>query len=209
MTTAVTKESLAARIADLESGARSLKEDYTLAAYKMLLATMEAEPVYQVEGTVKKDENGAVTRLEWVDVSLSEATRANDDFGLLVRTLYKLPPAPVELANIALPHSWFDGEGVEVMSADEVKRACRAATIAAVPQVVPGKWIPVREQKPENKPGSYEYLVFETLNNRVNHDYWNVPSEVDNAFTPFWNHYGENVTHWMPLPSAPQEVKGG
>ena len=41
----VTKESLAARIAELESGARSLKEDYTLAAYKMLLATMEAEPV--------------------------------------------------------------------------------------------------------------------------------------------------------------------
>lgn len=45
MTTTVTKESLAARIAELEYGARSLKEDYTLAAYKMLLATMEAEPV--------------------------------------------------------------------------------------------------------------------------------------------------------------------
>ncbi|HEE0811793.1 TPA: DUF551 domain-containing protein [Klebsiella pneumoniae] len=69
-------------------------------------------------------------------------------------------------------------------------------------------WIQVSEQKPENKPGSYEYLVFETLNNRVNHDYWNVPSEGDDAFTPFWNHYGEHVTHWMPLPAAPQEVKG-
>lgn len=45
MTTTVTKESLAARIAELESGARSLKEDYTLAAYKMLLTTMKAEPV--------------------------------------------------------------------------------------------------------------------------------------------------------------------
>lgn len=45
MTTAVTKESLAARIAELESSPRSLKEDYTLAAYKMLLATMEVEPV--------------------------------------------------------------------------------------------------------------------------------------------------------------------
>lgn len=45
MTTTVTKESLTARITELESGARSLKEDYTLAAYKMLLATMEAEPV--------------------------------------------------------------------------------------------------------------------------------------------------------------------
>lgn len=48
MTTTVTKESLAARIAELESGPRSLKEDYTLAAYKMLLETMEAEPVAEV-----------------------------------------------------------------------------------------------------------------------------------------------------------------
>ncbi|HFZ2272439.1 hypothetical protein [Klebsiella pneumoniae] len=37
--------------------------------------------------------------------------------------------APVVLEDIALPHSWFDGEGVEVMSADEVKRACRAAML--------------------------------------------------------------------------------
>lgn len=41
----VTKESLAARIAELESSPRSLKEDYTLAAYKMLLATMDSDPV--------------------------------------------------------------------------------------------------------------------------------------------------------------------
>ncbi|WKG73439.1 DUF551 domain-containing protein [Klebsiella pneumoniae] len=72
---------------------------------------------------------------------------------------------------------------------------------------VPGKWIPVSERMPENKPGSYEYLVFETLNNRVNHDYWNVPDKGDDAFTPFWNYYGGHVTHWMPLPAAPQEVK--
>ena len=70
---------------------------------------------------------------------------------------------------------------------------------------VPGKWIPVSERMPEDKPGCYEYLVFETINNRVAHDYWNVPD--DGEFTPFWNHYGEHVTHWRPLPSAPQEVK--
>lgn len=95
MTTTVTKESLAARIAELESGPRSLKEDYTLAAYKMLLAAMEAEPVYQVEGTVEEDENGQVTKLEWVDAPYSVAVMACDEFGLLTRTLYKSPPAPV------------------------------------------------------------------------------------------------------------------
>ncbi len=100
----------------------------------------------------------------------------------------------------------------------KVISACRAAMLAADPHdtpalnpvqsvvTVPGKWIPVREQMPESKPGSYEYLVFETLNNRVNHDYWNAPDKGDDAFTPFWNYYGEHVTHWMPLPAAPQEV---
>ncbi|MFM4053685.1 DUF551 domain-containing protein [Klebsiella quasipneumoniae] len=97
--------------------------------------------------------------------------------------------------------------------------ACRADMLAAAPHDTPalnsvqsvvtaqGKWIPVSEQMPENKPGCYEYLVFETLNNRVNHDYWNAPDKGDDAFTPFWNYYGEHVTHWMTLPAAPQEVK--
>lgn len=89
--------------------------------------------------------------------------------------------------------------------------ACRAAMIAAAPQspgsepaTVPGTWIPVNERLPENKPGSFEYLVFETLTNRVNHDHWNVPGAGE-EFTPFWNHYGDYVTHWMPLPAGPKE----
>lgn len=72
-------------------------------------------------------------------------------------------------------------------------------------QPVPDKWIPVSEQMPENKPGCYKYLVFETLNNRVNHDYWNVPDKGDEVFTPFWNHYGDHVTHWMPFPTFNQK----
>ncbi|HED1766459.1 TPA: DUF551 domain-containing protein [Klebsiella pneumoniae] len=99
-------------------------------------------------------------------------------------------------------------------------RLCWRAMLAAAPHdtpalnsvqsvvTVPGKWIPVSEQMPENKPGSCEYLVFETLNNQVNHDYWNAPDKGDDAFTPFWNYYAGHVTHWMPLPASPQEVKG-
>ena len=99
---------------------------------------------------------------------------------------------------------------------DGIKRIVRE--LAAAPHDTPAlnsvqsvdsvadRWIPVSERMPENKPGSYEYLVFETLNNRVNHDYWNVPDKGDDAFSPFWNYYGGHVTHWMPLPAAPQEV---
>ncbi|HEJ9371194.1 TPA: DUF551 domain-containing protein [Klebsiella oxytoca] len=112
-------------------------------------------------------------------------------------------------------HAWNHG----VLAVMAKYDACRAAmlhagtltnegTIQAVNSPVIPEWVPVSERMPENKPGCYEYLVFETLNNRVNHDYWNVPDKGDDAFAPFWNYYGEHVTHWMPLPAAPQEVKG-
>lgn len=42
--THVTKESLSARIAELESGTRSIKEDYQLEAYRMLLGLIDNEP---------------------------------------------------------------------------------------------------------------------------------------------------------------------
>ncbi|MCB8448170.1 hypothetical protein [Klebsiella aerogenes] len=41
--TQVTKESLSARIAELESGTRSIKEDYQLEAYRMLLSLIDNE----------------------------------------------------------------------------------------------------------------------------------------------------------------------
>ncbi|MFV5926726.1 hypothetical protein ACLIKC_06550 [Klebsiella aerogenes] len=41
--TQVTKESLSARIAELESGKRSIKEDYQLEAYRMLLSLIDSE----------------------------------------------------------------------------------------------------------------------------------------------------------------------
>ncbi|HIH9595241.1 TPA: hypothetical protein ACYVCF_003096 [Klebsiella pneumoniae] len=72
MTQSVTKESLIARIADLEYGARSLKEDYTLAAYKMLLATMEAEPV--AYSLIFRNMDGALNN--YINTNTTFATRA-------------------------------------------------------------------------------------------------------------------------------------
>ncbi|HEM7941216.1 TPA: DUF551 domain-containing protein [Citrobacter freundii] len=84
----------------------------------------------------------------------------------------------------------------------------RVAYEAGNSPVTPDGWIPVSEKMPPNKPGSYEYIVFDSLNNRAHHDYWNVPDGSCDDFSPFWNHYGKYVTHWMPLPAAPQqEVK--
>ncbi len=74
----------------------------------------------------------------------------------------------------------------------------QAATKAAVP-----KWIPVSERLPEFKQGCYEYLVL--TDGKVQHDYFNCPFSGGDYFEPFWNHYGERVTHWMPLPNPPKE----
>lgn len=87
MTTTVTKESLAARIAELEYGPRSLKEDYTLAAYKMLLATMEAEPVAENIRIA-----GALAGLSWPNTALGN--KAVIQAAIEALRAYRVQPAP-------------------------------------------------------------------------------------------------------------------
>lgn len=97
----------------------------------------------------------------------------------------------------------------------EVKgwNACRAAMLAADPQLpdsdpatVPGKWIPVSERMPEDE---QEVLTI----NRMGHRF---VSFFDKHSGLFFDRLDAPaacciehvlVTHWMPLPAAPQEVK--
>ncbi|AVO96968.1 TPA: DUF551 domain-containing protein [Klebsiella pneumoniae] len=80
--------------------------------------------------------------------------------------------------------------------------ACRAAMLAAAPQspgsepaTVPGKWIPVSEQMPENDGA---YLCWD--NRYVTTYAFIFGAWQANQFV------AKNITHWMPLPAAPQEV---
>lgn len=89
--------------------------------------------------------------------------------------------------------------------------ACRAAMLAAAPQspgsepaIVPGKWIPVSERMPDEnaeqqvlacfKGGDISTLYY--FEGRWDDAYGIVPIRQD-------------VTHWMPLPAAPQGVIHG
>ncbi|EJN6672086.1 DUF551 domain-containing protein, partial [Escherichia coli] len=134
------------------------------------------------------------------------------------------PPAPVAVPEcfkrllhhaygMTMGHDWNKGTmaGHHRAKLCQAVDECRAAMLQGAEPVsnrdeLPDGWVACSDRMPENKPGSYEYLVFESLNNGVHHDYWNVPDVGDNCqFTPFWNHYDRYVTHWMPLPAAPQQ----
>lgn len=127
-----------------------------------------------------------------------------------IAPLFTAPPAPVSVPAAMEMDDDFDSAFEHGKAVGW--NACRDAMLQGADgnsPVIPDGWVACSERLPENKSGSYEYLVFEGLNNRVQHDYWNVPDAGDDCqFTPFWNHYGRYVTHWMPLPAAPrQEVK--
>ncbi|MGX7635316.1 DUF551 domain-containing protein [Klebsiella pneumoniae] len=83
--------------------------------------------------------------------------------------------------------------------------ACRAAMLAAAPQspgsepaTAPGKWIPVSERMPETDGNYWGWWSESKRQGPV----WFIKSELQAQFQ------SSEITHWMPLPAAPQEVKG-
>lgn len=93
--------------------------------------------------------------------------------------------------------------------------ACRAAMLAAAPQspgsepaTVPGKWIPVSERMPEV---GVKVLCFpvkdEPIHATFNGQLWLQDVSWSGSEEPIDNVIPVTVTHWMPLPTGPQEVK--
>lgn len=68
---------------------------------------------------------------------------------------------------------------------------------------VPGKWIPVSERLPEDS-GRYWCYVEEQNDLGKSHYQWNCSWNGDRWWVE--SEGGGIVTHWMPLPAAPQEV---
>lgn len=155
-----------------------------LEAAEKRIAELEAEPVSQTYNLPELIEGMEVS----IDVSTCDADLGNRYFGTVTEAL-ELDTAKngyILLVQDAEPN--FDVNGNS--------------------PVTPDGWISCSERMPENIPGSCkEYLVFDGLNNKVHHDYWVVPDGDSAPVASFWNHYGAHVTHWMPLPEPPQEVK--
>ncbi|MCQ0724238.1 DUF551 domain-containing protein [Klebsiella pneumoniae] len=127
------------------------------------------------------------------------------DLPFRLRSAANAQPAPVVPEEKPIPNtlSMYAVDAVAAIAEVKGWNACRAAMLAAAPQstgsepaTVPGKWIPVSERVPTKQDGS----VFLTWNGQY------IGKELF-LMGSFQCLKPEIITHWMPLPAAPQEVK--
>ncbi|MCQ8734578.1 DUF551 domain-containing protein [Klebsiella pneumoniae] len=182
-----------------------------LAAFR--LAAMDSEPVAIIDqANLDYLRSGA-------DADVWPPEREEMGDVLLYRHPQPAPVVPVVLDFKKLARELVDNlvdcggldEGVKEKYLEWAEKTCRAAMLAAAtqspgsePATVPGKWIPVSERMP---------IEFEAV---IAFDGDQVYGEAmyssDDGFTidgyePCDRLNLQNVTHWMPLPSAPQEAK--
>ncbi|EHN8807376.1 DUF551 domain-containing protein [Enterobacter roggenkampii] len=197
----ITKEWLQQKIADMEA----IRDDIpfglgedgtnTLAAMRIALASLEAGPVGYIDA-------------EYTDLIKSahiESCSVYSEPGEGFIALYAAPPAPVSVPDAMEMDDDFDSAFEHGKAVGW--NACRAAILQRA-EPVQG-WIPCSDRMPTK---NHRVLIFINFNSDT------VPPSIHDAqFTgstfrrgnatvnvfPLEDGYG--VTHWMPLPAAPQQ----
>ncbi|HBV9688999.1 TPA: DUF551 domain-containing protein, partial [Klebsiella variicola] len=99
------------------------------------------------------------------------------------------------------------GAGVWFDLPFRLRSAANAQSPGSDPATVPGKWIPVSERMPEV---GVKVLCFpvkdEPIHATFNGQLWLQDISWSGSDEPIDNVIPTSVTHWMPLPAAPQEV---
>ncbi|HDX2327100.1 TPA: DUF551 domain-containing protein [Escherichia coli] len=157
---------------------------------------------------------------QWYVTNDEERARELAWDGVKVEQLYRhAHPAPVVLDGYVMVPVEPNGDMLAAAqdaygeTDGDIASTLRAAMLAADPQLpgsdpatVPGKWIPVSERMPEdeqevltiNKMG-HRFVSFFDKHSGLFFDRLDAPAAccIEHVL----------VTHWMPLPAAPQEVK--
>ena len=163
---------------------------------RMALAGMEAEPVAWAHRLINK-RNGVVH--PWVYGSAEACPSEGDIFNIEVMPLYTVPPAPVSVPAAMEMDDDFDSAFEHGKAVGW--NACRAAMLQSFGNseqlnspVIPDGWVACSERMPETM---VSVLVTGTW---FHHSvaFWDGLSWCDLDFE-------QPVTHWMPLPSAPQQ----
>lgn len=182
---------------------------------EIALASLEAEPVawrYRFVHTPKSEEHGSPFTTDWVLAHSEEECNPSDCFDR--QPLYTAPPAPVSVP---------DESAVELLATDLMKRidkitgerhsvatlsslrvsiveSCRSTMLqgaAGNSPVIPDGWVACSERMPEDAQWcavntEYGYYV----------QCW---SEGQGWLGDEISIPNSDVTHWMPLPAAPQQ----
>ncbi|HFN7784240.1 TPA: DUF551 domain-containing protein, partial [Escherichia coli] len=154
-----------------------------------------------------------------------------DDFErkhLVIEGIYAAPPAPVVPEEKPMPNplSMYAVDAVAAIAEVRGWNACRAAMLQGkseqpqnaqqnIPENIPGGnspvttdgWISCSERIPEDTK-----MLLAFSQGEIVAAYWNwVVNPIDykkyRAFTYLSGNILDDVTHWMPLPEPPQEVK--
>lgn len=180
-------------------------------------STREKAEAYGKGGSYEMRSDG---RLEWVP---------NTALDPVVVPLYRhaqpAPVVPVGLEHLRsivadprlLPRrkEWIGGQQFSYVLLEEVEaivdEACRAAMLAAAqqspgsePATVPGKWIPVSERMPVEFEAVIAFDGDQVYGEAM---YSSGDGFTIDGYDPCDRVQLQSVTHWMPLPAAPQEVK--
>lgn len=180
------------------------------ALFEIALAAMDSEPVELPLDYLQGHKDG----LEWA-AQLAEANHPETgdwlyddpiDLAKAIRKGPDMPPAqPVADSE---PVIVVGDDGGDALSYRRLIQSFEPGTklyLHAQPAPVVSGWIPVSERLPEE--GGRYWCYVEEQNSLGKSHYqwncsWNEGAWSDKALTG-------RVTHWMPLPAAPQEVKDG
>ncbi|EGK5833392.1 DUF551 domain-containing protein [Escherichia coli] len=206
MTTFTNKElikEIKERISSLE-----VRDDIERRAYEIALASLEEDPVAWLHS-----DNGlgipAITRSKHIaDSWLSK--------GWYVQPLYIAKPVPVvpdarpSLNNgiVGFDEGWNACRAAMLHGAEPVNQTYKLNKLSGNSPVTPDGWISCSERMPNDKQyvwcwgkpyGWTECDTFEGYYDWSRNKWWAV---TDDGEEP-----ASKVTHWMPLPEPPQEVK--
>lgn len=185
------------------------------ALFEIALAAMDSEPVELPLDYLQGHKDG----LEWA-AQLAEANHPEtgdwlyDDPIELAKAIRKGPDMPpAQSVADSEPVIVVGDDGGDALSYRRLIQSFEPGTklyrhAQPVP-AVPGKWIPVSEQMPEV---GVKVLCFpvkdEPIHATFNGQLWLQDISWSGSDEPIDNVIPTSVTHWMPLPAAPQEVRG-
>ncbi|EHD1533928.1 DUF551 domain-containing protein [Escherichia coli] len=188
-------------------GSLDVRDNIELRAYEIALASLEAEPVAWLHS-----DNGlgipAITRSKNVaDSWLSK--------GWYVQPLYIAKPVPVvpdarpSLNNgiVGFDEGWNACRATMLHGAKPVSQTYKLNKLSGNSPVTPDGWISCSERMPEDTK-----MLLAFSQGEIVAAYWNwVVNPIDykkyRAFTYLSGNILDDVTHWMPLPEPPQEMK--